>query len=166
MRVLPHVSRTIHRRPRQPTLLRRLEEVRFCETARERLDHVEDMLLLRQTDFFVVPARITEIRGLRGFLHPPDERRPHARVAAEAAGDEAVARPEVPVRDVRMATAAPAWNDAGVDERDRAVLERGCDRLLDRDLDVLAASGPSPDVERRQRSDSGLRAREVIRLLA
>src|SRR5258706_13011893 len=124
------------------------------------------MLSLCQTELLVVPARITEIRGLGSFLHPPDERRPHAWVAAETAGDEAVARPEVLVRDVGMATAAPAWNDAGVDERDRAVLERGCDRFLDRDLDVLTASGPSPRAERRQRADSGVRAREVIRLLA
>src|SRR5439155_25493666 len=148
---------------RQPALLRRLEEVGLREPAGERLDHREDVLALGETELLVVPARLPEIRGPPGLLHPPDEGFPHARVAAETAGHEAVARPDVPVRGVRMAAAAPAGHDAGVNERDGAVLERGRHRLLQLDLDVLTAAGPSPRVERGQRADSGVRAGEVIR---
>src|SRR5438105_3820874 len=113
--------------------LRGLEEVGLREALREGLDRLEDVLPFGEADLLVLPARIAEVRGGAGLAHPRDEIRPHARVAAEAAGDEPVARAEELVRDVRMTVAVPPRDRARVDEGDRAVFERRGDGLVHRD---------------------------------
>ena len=83
------------------------------------------------------------------------------RVAAEAARDPAVARPEQAVRRQRMLDAAPPDTRVGVDVRDRARLERRRDALQRGDLDPLRSSG----CEREQHANGGVQRCKVPRLV-
>ena len=166
VRIRGDVGRAIDRRPRQAAPLRGLEEVGLREAARERLDDLEDVHALGEPQRLLAPARLAEVRGLAALAHPRYEVAPHARVAAESAGHEAVARAEEPVWDVGVPAAAPPRDHAAVDVGDGAVLERRGHGVLDRDVDVLTAARAAARVERGQRADGRVRARDVIRLLA